>query len=293
MTLTPSQPGSSKPDLGQLLRQVRHTCPKPERPLNADFLTLWKSRIDRAYSASRWDLLEVLVLNREVESLARGPEGEGYARAARLNTVRLLARMGEKSRIPNHAIQEMATREPDEHRWLLWLLKRVADRGDGETLDDWHPTAEPGRTLRQGCALLDKGVKAEAVRLAEYARARPGPREENTPLGTLRHQIRLEMARAHLARRELREARTMAARVGVGLEPEARRIQIQAELDLGILKPDQRRTCAGEARFAAYRALRRAKLHSTLAYHGAANRWRVEVDAWKTLRGQLCGEIES
>jgi len=293
MTLTPSQPGSSKPDLGHLLRQVRHTCPTLQRPLNGDFLALWKREVDRAYSAPRWDLLEVLILNREVESLARGPEGEGYARAARLNTVRLLARMGEKSRIPNHAIREMATREPDEHRWLGWLLRRMEGRSHTKPLQDWHPTTEPGRTLREGCILLDRGVDAEPRKLAQLARSRTGSEEVNTPLGSLLLQIRLEMARTHLARRELREARTMAARVEVDLEPEARRIRIQAELDLGILKPDQRRTCAGEARFAAYRALRRAKLHSTLAYHDAANRWRVEVDAWKTLRGQLCGEIES
>lgn len=291
MTLTPPQPGSSKPDLGQLLRQVRHTCPTLQQPLNGDFLALWKREVDQAYAAPRWDLLEVLILNREVESLAQGPEGEAYARAARLNTVRILARMGERSRMADQAVREMATREPDEHHWLGWLLGRMEGRSHTESLQGWHPTAEPGRTIREGCALLDRGVDAESRKLDQLARAQTGSGEVNSPLGSLLLQIRLEMARNHLAHRELREARAMAARVGVDLEPEARRIQILAELHLGLLKPEQLRTCALEARFAAYRALRRAKLHSTLAYHGSGNRWRVEVDAWKTLRGQLCGEI--
>ncbi len=284
---------SPKPDLGHLLRQVRHTCPTLQRPLNGDFLALWTKEIDRAYAAPRWDLLEVLILNREVESLARGPEGEAYSAAARLNAVRLLARMGERTHVPTQALKELAALEPDEYRWLSWLLTRIEARGSSESLGDWRPTAEPGKSLKMGCALLNTSIPSRTKDIARYARARSGLGAENRPLGSLLQLLYLEMARHHQANREYREAQAMATQVGVDLEPEARRIQIQARLELGGLKPEQRRTVAGEARFAAYRALRRAKLHSTLAYHGAANRWRVEVDAWKTLRGQLCGEIES
>lgn len=288
MTASPARQG---PSLGQVLLKLRRTCPTPERPLGGDFLELWKKNIDLPYQASRWDLLQLLILNREVAAQARGPEGDAYARTATLNTVRLLARMGERKRLAEQprAVQRMVEHDPDEDRWLRWLLARIEGQDGAEALQDWQPRTALGRTLREGCSLLEA---RDVDGLSQHAQALDDSGDSNTPLGALRRAIRLELARVRLADGDLKGARALVAAVGSENEPEARRIELHALGAAGGLAPDQVEACAGEARYGAYRSLRQARRHENLDYRSSAHRWWVEVDAWKTLRARFCGDVQ-
>lgn len=267
--------------LGDLLLQVGNvqSLVVPSSPGAVAFRRLWHGLLDRAYAAPATQVLDLLILNREVVALAPQPVAGGIRQQALANTARLTARLGEP--LPESGLA--AVESPAEKAWLEWCCWWFQGRRPPAPSPDWDAPAENWRVIREGCQLLSQ-EDPDPILLAAYSRAGPGE-EENVPLSLLRRLVRLTAAEYHLERGHWEEARQFAEAAG----PDGERLAQQAKVGAGQVDPVE---ACRRARYRAYRARRLANRLEMLSFLSASSYWYGEARAWKQLADHWQMEVQ-
>ena len=246
----------------------------PSSPEAMAFRGLWQRVLDRAYAAPTHQVLDLLILNREVAALAPQPMAEGIRQRAWANTARLTARLGEP--LPRSGVAALET--PEEKAWLEWCRWWFQGRPSPAPSVDWDSTAEHWRVIREGCQLLSLENPGPTL-LAAYSRP-GGGEEENSPLSFLRRLARLAGAQCHLQRGHWQEARQLAQEAG----PDGERFVQQARVEAGEVDPLE---AWRQARYRAYLARRLADRLEALFFLPASAYWYREAKAWQRLADYL------
>lgn len=262
--------------LRDLLLQVWATCEAlvvPSSPEAVTFRELWRSELDRAYEASNAEVLDLLILNREVAALAPLPVAEETHRQALANTARLLARLGEP--LPKASLA--ALEGPDEIVWLEWCRWWNQGRTGPNPTAGWSPRARTWSLVREGCALLSE--RSDVVRLALYSRPSAEVGLQNTPLSYIGRLARLMDVEQLLARGDYERAQRLAEQAG----PDGERLAWQAWWSGEAKDMSEAERLAPRARYRAYKARRLAERLELLSFFPAAAYWRQEQKAWTEL----------
>jgi hypothetical protein len=234
----------------------------------ADLRELWTVRIDRAYAASRWELLEVLALNRAVAHAT--PSRSRQAKEARANVARTLCRLG----VPPAEACWLAAPE-EERAWLRWLcLYRSRDpQAAALHLTEGNASADRDAEGRWCCLLCPEESFGLLTEMAQTASS------PNTP-GGLRARLCAEQAAAVCVER--------------GDWPSAAGWAERAGEDAAILRARARRhmgadwACIGLVpEHRAQRAARAAVRCRRLGFGAEAERWDVESREWEALAAGL------
>jgi hypothetical protein len=234
----------------------------------ADLRELWMARIHRAYAASRWELLEVLVLNRAVAHAA--PSRSRQAEEARANVARTLCRLGVP---PAEACWRAAPGE--ERAWLRWLcLYRSADpQAAAAHLAAAKAGPDREAEARWCCLLHPEGNFGVLTEMTQTAGS------PNTPAG-LRARLCAEQAAAVcLAHKDWAAGAQWAERAGEDATVLRARALRQMGTDwaaIGVL-PAHR----------AQRAVRAAARCRRLGFGAEAERWEAESRLWEGLAAGL------
>lgn len=267
------------PSLGSLLQQVLtvKALSIPSNPEASAFRALWSSLLDQAYEAPASQVLDLLILNREVAVLAPLPAAQEIRRQALANTARLSARLGE---LPPRGGAE-ALERPEEREWLAWCRWWFQGRnGPVPALQNGNPT-EIWEFIRKGCQLLSEETP-DPLALAAYSRFSEGE-ESNTPLSYLRRLARLVEAEQWLAGGHWEEAHRVAIQAG----PDGERLAQQAIWGAGLESISDVQDFGKRARYQAYRARRLAERLELLVFSPASLYWRREQEAWRQLADHM------
>ena len=268
-------------NLAEVLARLRADHPSDARQPGMSFVTAWNQDVDRAYASPSEDLLDLLILNREVASVAGGVLGESFRRRAQENLARIYARLGLYWPGECNAGVHL---DGEEKACLKWLAGWHSGLQGASSSFDFVPNSHTGRAVLDGFKLLSDPT--DVNRMAEFAGVADNRRDHDKLLGFVKRLVRLKAAEGYLTLKQFKLAHGHAQGCGADGLTMAMRVDLATRsLDSPMLAQ-----CLRTARFHAYKCRRLASRCTALGLPQTRDLYQAAERNWKELTDLLQGE---